>query len=134
MNGLFFTGTDTGVGKTFVACSVARILRRQGREVTVCKPVATGAGWQNGRLISDDTQALAQASGCEKFPEKVTPWTFEDPVAPAVAARRAGTDLKLSDIVKAINNLRDSKKALLVEGVGGLLCPLTEHEMVADLV
>jgi dethiobiotin synthetase len=134
MNGLFFTGTDTGVGKTFVACAVARILRRQGREVAVCKPVATGAVWQNGCLINEDTLALAEAAGLEKFQERVTPWTFQDPVAPAVAARRAGIDLRLSDIVKAISNLRDSNKVMLVEGVGGLLCPLTERETVADLV
>jgi len=134
MNGLFFTGTDTGVGKTFVACSVARILRRQGCEVTVCKPVATGASWQDGRLVSEDTLHLAEAAGLEKCPEKVTSWTFADPVAPPVAARRAGIDLKISDMVKVVNNLRDSIRVLLVEGVGGLLCPLTERETVADLV
>lgn len=134
MNGLFFTGTDTGVGKTFVACAIARILRHQGHEVAVCKPVATGAVRQNGRWINEDTLALAEAAGLEKFHERVTPWTFPDPVAPAVAARRAGIDLRLSDIVKAVNNLRDSNKVMLVEGVGGLLCPLTERETVADLV
>jgi dethiobiotin synthetase len=134
MNGLFFTGTDTGVGKTFVACAIARILRRQGREVAVCKPVATGAAQENGRWINEDTLALAQAAGLEKFPERVTRWTFPDPVAPAVAARRAGVDLRLSDIVKAVSDLRDSNKVMLVEGVGGLLCPLTERETVADLV
>jgi dethiobiotin synthetase len=134
MNGLFFTGTDTGVGKTFVACAIARILRRQGHEVAVCKPVATGAARENGRWINEDTLALAQAAGLEKFPERVTPWTFQDPVAPAVAARRAGVDLRLSDIVKAVSDLRDSNKVMLVEGVGGFLCPLTERETVADLV
>jgi len=96
--------------------------------------VATGATWQNGRLISEDTLHLAQAASLESHSEKVTPWTFADPVAPPVAARRAGIDLKLSDMVKAVHNLRDSKKVLLVEGVGGLLCPLTERETVADLV
>jgi dethiobiotin synthetase len=134
MNGLFFTGTDTGVGKTFVACAIARILRRQGHEVAACKPVATGAVRQNGGWINEDTLALAEAAGLEKFPERVTPWTFPDPVAPAVAARRAGVDLRLSDIVKAVNDLRDSNKVMLIEGVGGLLCPLTERETVADLV
>ncbi len=134
MNGLFFTGTDTGVGKTFVACAIARILRRQGHEVAVGKPVATGAVQQNGRWINEDTLALAGAAGLQKSPEKVTQWTFPDPVAPAVAARRTGIDLRLSDIAKAVNNLRDSQKAMLIEGVGGLLCPLTERETVADLV
>lgn len=132
--GLFFTGTDTGVGKTFVTTAVARILRRHGRGVVVCKPVATGAVWRDGHWVSEDTIALTQAAGVIGDLSQVTPWTFPDPVAPPVAARRAGVELTLNQIIRAVQERRQPQKAMLIEGIGGLLCPLTEKETVADLV
>ena len=132
--GLFFTGTDTGVGKTFVTAAVTRILRRQGHPVVVCKPVATGASWKDGRWASDDTVALAKAAGVTGDLSRVTPWTFTGPVAPPVAAKHAGVELTLNQIVRAVQERRRPQQAMLIEGVGGLLCPLTEKETVADLV
>jgi dethiobiotin synthetase len=132
--GLFFTGTDTGVGKTFVTAAVARILRRRGQRVSVCKPVATGASWVDGRLVSDDTKRLAEAIGGTSSWESITPWTFTEPVAPPVAARRHGVSLSLTELAGAVARQRQPGGVLLVEGVGGLLCPLTEQDTVADLV
>jgi dethiobiotin synthetase len=131
--GLFFTGTDTGAGKTFVLSLVLRLLRSQHRPVAVCKPVATGAEQAQGRWLSDDTRQLAEAAGVAGRWDEVTPWSFPDPVAPPVAARRAGTSLKLADIVAAVQRRARPGVPLLVEGVGGLLCPLTDRETVADL-
>jgi dethiobiotin synthetase len=130
--GLFFTGTDTGVGKTFVTAAVVRQLRADGRSVRVCKPVATGA---NGHRFSADTARLAEAAGVprERWPQ-VTPWTFADAVAPSVAARRYGVSLTLGELVDAVRVQSEVGSTLLVEGVGGLLCPLTETETVADLI
>lgn len=132
--GLFITGTDTGVGKTVVTAALARLLRRHGNTVAVCKPVATGAAAAGGRLVSDDTLALAEAEGGQPDVREITPWTFADPVAPPLAARRQGVALQLDEIVAAIRRRAGSGKLLLVEGVGGLLCPLTEQATVADLV
>jgi dethiobiotin synthetase len=132
--GLFFTGTDTGVGKTFVTAAVTRLLRRQGRPVRVCKPVATGAIRVGARWLSDDTATLAAAAGLDNDPEQVTPFTYPDPVAPPVAARRQGVRLTLPALTTAVAEVRRPGAVLLVEGVGGLLCPLTETETVADLV
>ncbi len=132
--GLFFTGTDTGVGKTFVAAAVAGILRQQGHSVRVCKPVATGAALVGGEWLNDDTVRLAEAAGIPREQwRRVTPWTFPDPVAPPVAARARGITLRLSDLAEAVLAQAQVGTALLVEGVGGLLCPLTENETVADL-
>jgi dethiobiotin synthetase len=144
--GLFFTGTDTGVGKTLVVSAVARILNRQGRRVAVCKPVATGAFWNGRRWLSEDTLRLAQAAEMMDDLQKVTAWTFPDPVAPPVAARRQGIELKLEEIVRAVRDESEAGQTavgrqrppwagrpVLVEGIGGLLCPLTEKETVADL-
>ena len=132
--GLFFTGTDTGVGKTLVTAGVARALRAQGRDVVVCKPVATGARPAGAGWLADDTAELAEAAGVADDWERVTPWAFPDPVAPPLAARRRGVSLVLPDIVAAVQRRARPGAALLVEGVGGLLCPLTERETVADLV
>jgi dethiobiotin synthetase len=130
--GLFFTGTDTGVGKTFVTACVARLLRDQGCLVRVSKPVATGAVPDGGRRVSDDTRQLAEAAG-EADLEAVTPWAFPDPLAPPVAARRAGVKLELEELVQAVRRQGRPGVPLLVEGIGGLLCPLTERHTVADL-
>jgi dethiobiotin synthetase len=129
---LFFTGTDTGVGKTFVTACVARLLRDQGHGVAVCKPVATGARRIGGTWESDDTAELAVAAG-ETDRRAVTPWVFPDPVAPPVAARQCGAVLNLADLAAAVRRRARPGVAVLVEGVGGLLCPLTEDATVADL-
>ena len=133
MNGLFFTATDTGVGKTTVAAAVARLLRRQGRDCRVCKPVATGASQINGRWLCEDTIRLGEATGQTGNWEQITPWTFAEALAPPVAARRAGVVLALNDLVAAVRNQHQPGSVVLVEGVGGLLCPLTERETIADL-
>jgi dethiobiotin synthetase len=131
--GLFFTGTDTGVGKTFVTCLVARQVRSSGRAVRVCKPVATGADLVQGRWLSDDTRRLAEAAGLPGEWERITPWSFPEPVAPPVAARCQGVRLDLAEIVAAVRRCAEPGVPLLVEGVGGLLCPLTDSATVADL-
>jgi len=132
MSGLFFTGTDTGVGKTFVLTAVARALRAAGRAVAVAKPLATGA-----RGIGDDTRLLREAAGLpagQGHEERITPWLFAAATAPAVAARLERRRLDLDDVVAAIRRQEKPGSLLLVEGVGGLLCPLTETTTVADLV
>jgi dethiobiotin synthetase len=132
MNGLFITGTDTGVGKTTVAIGLTCLLRRQGCRVQVCKPVATGARESGGRWVSEDTAALAEAAGQDGL-EQITPWSFPESVAPSVAARLHGSVLNLSDIAVAVRRQDRPDAVVLVEGVGGLLCPLTETETIAEL-
>ena len=132
MSGLFVVGSDTGVGKTFITCAVARLLRSRSQAIEVCKPVATGAELHNGVLLSGDTRQLAEAAGHDDY-RRVTPWTFSLPAAPPVAARAAAVELVLSDIADRVLDLLTPASLLLVEGVGGLLCPLTERETVADL-
>jgi len=134
LTGLFFTGTDTGVGKTLIVAAVARRLLRQGRMVRVCKPVATGATKMNGRWVSEDTLRLARAANVTDNLDVVTPWAFPEPVAPSVAAELAGMNLNLECLAEAVRAQQRPGSMMLVEGVGGLLCPLTERETVADLV
>jgi dethiobiotin synthetase len=128
MRGLFITATDTGAGKTFVTASLARLWRRERRPFRVSKPVATGAenDW------SEDTRLLGEAASDPDL-EAITPYTFAVAAAPPVAARLAGTSLRLDHLAVAVRRRAAEDHAVLVEGVGGLLCPLTERETVADL-
>lgn len=131
MRGLFFTGTDTGVGKTFVLSTILKVLKAQGRNPRVSKPVATGAIG-----IADDTLQLAKAINLSSPSElqTITPWTFSEPAAPPVAARVERLTLTIEGLVSAVQTTGEGAEILLVEGVGGLLCPLTESHTVADLV
>lgn len=127
--GLFVTGTDTGVGKTHLTCLLARQLRDAGVVVGAYKPAASGreAGhWH-------DVDALAQATG-HTFPlERICPQRFIAPLAPPEAARAEGRTVDGQLLKTGVDWWRDRVDVLLVEGVGGLLCPLTDSETVVDL-
>jgi dethiobiotin synthetase len=135
--GLFVVGTDTGVGKTFVASAIARTWRESGRRVGVLKPVASGASLREGRLVSDDAEALIEAAGGGIPHDRVAPIVFAEPLAPPVAARRQGTPLSMRRVVDVVSGCLDWWQAraevMVVEGVGGLHCPLAEGATVADL-
>lgn len=136
--GLFVVGTDTGVGKTRVAAAVARALVREGHRVGVLKPVATGATRDGGAWKCEDAGHLIDAVGGGLPVDRVAPILFEEPLAPCVAARRAGSPLRQADVeaatARALDWWADGRAdVMVVEGVGGLLCPLAEGTTVADL-
>lgn len=131
---LFVTGTDTGAGKTFVASALARALRLRGRDVGVMKPVASGCVLHDdGTLESADSRELLAASGATDPVELVTPVAFAPALAPTAAARESGATFDRARIFSAFAALRGRHDLLLVEGVGGLLCPLDGPWTVRDL-
>ena len=131
------TGTDTGIGKTVVACAVASWYRQAGYRVGVMKPAATGgrrvleAGRR--RWVSDDAQALVRAAGTHDAWSLVNPVCFREPLAPWTAARRAGRTIRLAPLLRAFQALAARYEVMIVEGVGGLLVPLAEQLSVAEL-
>jgi dethiobiotin synthetase len=137
--GLFVVGTDTGVGKTRIAAMIARAMVGSGRVVGVLKPVATGASLSDEGWQSDDADALIAAIGGGLGTSDVCPIAFAEPLAPPVAARRVGMPLMMSEVerttIAAIDAWQANRGAevMVVEGVGGLLCPLAEGTTVADL-
>jgi dethiobiotin synthetase len=128
--GVFVTGTDTGVGKTVVACAIAEALRRRGIDVGVMKPIETGVGAQ-GPL---DAIALAEAAGVDDPMDLVCPQRFELPAAPNIAAAREHRSVDVSAIRTAFLELRERHSFLLVEGAGGLLVPITHDYAMVDLM
>jgi len=113
------TGTDTGVGKTTVACGIARALRRLGADVGVFKPFSTG-----GR---DDARALKEAADVADTLDEINPCHLSAPAAPLRAAELDHTTIDLAACLDAFDVLRHRHDVLLVEGVGGLLVPLREE-------
>ncbi len=132
-NGIFITGTDTGVGKTMVAATLARILRLRGVKAGVMKPVTSGCELRNGELISDDAEFLAWAAGVD-CDEDVAPYRLAEPVAPAEAAATDGIKIEFSRIAACYKRLAERYEFMIVEGAGGLMVPLNGGLLVADLV
>ncbi len=131
--GLFITGTDTGVGKTVITGAIAALMRRAGKNVGLCKPIATGCRCQGDTLISDDGLALAACARSDLPQSLITPITYEPPLAPAVAAEKIGRAVDDRRIFGALAEIDRGCDVLLIEGIGGWMVPLDEKRTVADL-
>jgi len=131
---LLVTGTDTGVGKTYVSCGVLRAARAAGRTVAARKPAETGCEpGPGGGLVALDGAALHEAAGGGEPVDAVCPIRLPEPLAPAVAARRAGVAIDVAHIVSACRRRAAEVDLLLVEGAGGLLVPIVDRYGYADL-
>jgi dethiobiotin synthetase len=131
--GLFITGTDTEVGKTYVGALIAKNLCMRGLRVGVYKPAASGCRWDGSRLISDDAERLWEAAGRPGTFDKVCPQCFAAPVAPHLAARAEGKEIDLALLRSGIDYWREQSDVVIAEGAGGLLSPIGDLETVADL-
>jgi dethiobiotin synthetase len=131
--GLFVTGTDTGVGKTYVAALIARSLVAEGRRVGVYKPVASGCEQTAEGLISHDALTLWEAAGRPGTLEQVCPQCFAAPLAPPVAAKLEDRTVDSKLLRTGLDVWSRDYDIVIVEGVGGLMSPLTDDEYVADL-
>lgn len=131
IRGLFVTGTDTGVGKTVVTAAITAVLRAEGLNAGVWKPVQSGAPLGSGVT---DAERLLKITGIDERPEAVAPFTFEAPLTPLLAAKQAGVTLTLKDLIAAGEPLAKRYDALLIEGAGGVAVPLTDDGLVADLI
>lgn len=129
MRGLFVTGTDTGVGKTEVAVALVAGWRARGLDVGVMKPAQSGVG--DGQPT--DADRLRAAAGDPDPAELVCPYSLQAPLAPAVAARLEGVEVSMAHVLACAVELSRRHQALVVEGAGGLLVPLTASETYADL-
>ncbi|HEX4943234.1 MAG TPA: dethiobiotin synthase [Usitatibacteraceae bacterium] len=132
--GVFVTGTDTGVGKTVVACALVHALRARGYRVAPMKPVAAGAISREGVWANEDTLALAQAAGPDApAHHAITPVLLREAMAPHIAASREGLRIDLAALVEAHRQLALRADFTVVEGVGGFRVPLGPSLDARDL-
>ncbi|ODT76005.1 MAG: dethiobiotin synthase [Nitrosomonadales bacterium SCN 54-20] len=129
-SGYFVTGTDTGVGKTRVSCALLHAFAAAGKTVAGMKPVA--AGCENGTW--PDVELLAAASSVSAEREHINPYALVPPIAPHIAADRAGVEIDPEVIRQAYLELRKRADIVIVEGAGGFLVPLNDHEDMAAMV
>ncbi|MFP3866649.1 MAG: dethiobiotin synthase [Desulfobacteraceae bacterium] len=134
VNGIFVTGTDTGVGKTVIAAGLTAALRDSGVRAAYFKPIQSGAAETEGVLIPDDARLAQMLAGLEEPLSVLTPIVLQLPLAPAVAAAQVGVSIDLECIAQAYRDLASRYDYLVVEGAGGLYVPLIDHEfLVLDL-
>jgi dethiobiotin synthetase len=135
--GYFITGTDTGVGKTLIACALLRALSARGLRAAGYKPVSAGLERVDGRLVNEDVERLRSASCVELSSSEACAYLLAQPLAPHIAAADEGIRLELARMLRGFEALASRADAVVVEGVGGLLVPLGEdeagHEDAGDL-
>ena len=127
--GFFVTGTDTGVGKTLVACALLHGFAAAGKSAVGMKPVAAGS--EKGRW--GDVEALRDASTVRAETGLLNPYAFEPAIAPHVAAELAGIEIETEIIARAYEELARRAQVVVVEGVGGVMVPLNARQTSADL-
>lgn len=130
---LFFAGTDTEVGKTYVAALVARLLHESGKRVGVYKPVASGCLEKDGKRVAEDAVQLWQAAGTPRTLHDVCPQRFLAPLAPPEAAALENTKVDTELLVRGADVWRDGFDVMIVEGAGGLFSPLADGMLNIDL-
>lgn len=127
--GVFVTGTGTEVGKTVVAAAIARTLAAEGRRVGVFKPAVTGLD----EGVETDHALLRRASGCGQSDEEIAPYRYGPPASPHLAAAMAGGEIDPERLRQAARAAAAAADAIVCEGVGGLLVPLSPDYLVRDL-
>ena len=132
--GVFITGTDTGVGKTWFTLALIEALKEQGRKTNGMKPIASGGNYVNGKLMNDDAGLIMQCSSELVDYELINPYVFEPSVSPNFAARRAGVFVEIDQIVASYNHLASACDNIIVEGVGGWRVPMSDEISTADIV
>ena len=133
LKSLFVTGTDTDVGKTYVAAGLAVALRKSGIDVGVMKPFAAGTAQKKG-FKSEDAEVLARASQTSDPEPLVNPQFFPVPASPYTAWRSLKTRPKVGSVLSAYGKLSKLHSMLLVEGMGGIMTPILKNYFVADLI
>jgi len=133
--GIFVTATDTHVGKTALAAGLVGHFKSCGINTGVMKPIATGAiECDSGQLISQDASMLINFSGAADPREWITPYCLATSALPSIAARREGVVIDFGRIRDCFFKLVSSHDLVVVEGAGGIMTPVWETQVMADLI
>lgn len=130
----FVIGTDTDVGKTYIASQIVTHFVDQGIDTIGMKPVASGCELDaTGALVNEDVRSLCEASNVKADLRLINPYRFEPAIAPHLAAAQAGVTLDTMVIKQAYEQLATTAEVVIVEGAGGLIVPLDQTQTLADL-
>jgi dethiobiotin synthetase len=133
--GIFITGTDTDVGKTWVAAGLTAALRQRGVAAVYFKPVQSGCPEAEGRLVPTDAKFARTLAGLTEPLEVLSPIALRLPLAPGVAAVQAGVAVDLERIAASLRDLAERYEFFVVEGAGGLYVPIVGLDfLVLDLI
>lgn len=132
----FITGTDTNVGKTYIAAQLLREFNAAGLKTIGLKPIASGAIKKEQYLENDDALLLQKTASITLPINIINPFVFAEPIAPHLAAASCGISLSSQKIADSIKNTMHSYSAdrYLIEGAGGLLVPINERETMVDVM
>ena len=129
----FITGTDTGVGKTLIACALLHAFASKSMRVVGMKPVAAGAEKVGERLVNDDVRALKAASNITADDELVNPYCFAPAIAPHIAAREAGVTIEMRRVEAAYRELHARADCVIVEGAGGVRVRIAREAAMGEV-
>ena len=130
--GYFVTGTDTEVGKTLVSGALILKLRELGRNAIGFKPVVAGTyQGQNGEYINEDIETLRVASNLPQT-QSICPFVLDTPAAPHIVAKANGIELNVNKLLESFTGIQNENDFVVVEGAGGFIVPLNDHESLAD--
>src|SRR5438045_7237028 len=130
---LLITGTDTGIGKTIIAASIAQILHELGHRVAVFKPCGSGCVHRREGLVSEDAELLAHCANARHPLDLICPQRYAEPLAPAIAAERAKQQLDWESINRSIKIMSRDSNVMIIEGIGGLLVPMDDKHTFLDV-
>ena len=133
MKSYFITGTDTGVGKTAITAALAACIKKLGIDVGVMKPIATGIQ-QKSDFKSSDVSILCHACGVDDSEDLVNPIFMPIPASPYDASKMLDITFNKEIIFEKFEKLKQKHKMLLVEGIGGIMTPLSQDYFVADMI
>ncbi|SDH87210.1 dethiobiotin synthase [Alteribacillus persepolensis] len=131
MKGFFITGTDTDVGKTIIAGGLAAALSAKEVDVGVFKPMLSGIARE---ALESDTSFLKAMSKTFLSLEEITPFVFTEPASPYVAAKQEEISVRLEDVLKHWEAMKDKHDCFIVEGAGGISVPMGENFLVSDII
>ncbi|MFH1260250.1 MAG: dethiobiotin synthase [Elusimicrobiota bacterium] len=124
--GIFITGTDTEVGKTVFSCGLVQLLKNRGIDVGVMKPFASGS--------RADALRLMKVQGGDQELEEINPQFFSQSLAPFIASRLANKKINLKKVLTGFQRISRRHQCTVVEGLGGVLVPLTKKYFLLDLI
>ena len=141
--GFFITGTDTGVGKTIISAALVKAVQFLGFRAVGMKPIETGCKrpavsrqhreHRDDSLIPSDGKFLKAISNSDETLDLITPVRFENPLAPLPASEREGIPVDMEKITNAFATFAHKYTVLIIEGVGGILVPITKDYFVLDM-